>query len=714
MASIYMPAIPEGMRRFCQFVIRPSLAAALALAAFAAGAAGQTGAWASNGPPGASVYCIVPAPSSPSTVYVGTGRGVWRGRRGAAIWEPASGGLPVDRVQAIAVDPTDPATLYAGTVTPSDGTPSEGIFKSQDGGSSWTAVNDGLADPFSGVEPLDVAALSIDPTNPQAILAGTRFSEIFGSTDGGATWTPRTLGGAAVALETTAFARDPGNPQRVYAASTRGLLLSLNGGESWGFFGNAGISFHSLAVDPTAPSTIYAGNVTGFGLGKSTDGGATWSDANGNLPSSTVGSTPIFPLILAVAVDPSGAAVYLTTQGSGAFKSTDGGATWTAVNDGLNELFLHSLAFLPGSPATILAGGNGGGVYGSTNGASSWSTSSFGLREALVSTVVANPGTAGGAYAAAFDGVYSTSDSGATWSRASGGLPPEPVASLALRFVVNLVPGDQETLFAGTLGAGLWASTDGGATWIPRGTGLADDYVAAVTVDPTNAMTIYAGTDHPSDGTSQRVYKSTDAGATWQATGLDAGGFSIDGIAVDPDDGSRVGAVSRGAAGYFQSLDAGASWTTVTPGSDSGCAGILAIRYANGGNGILLGVTNGVCRSNDGGATWTRHGVATLGSVYDLLFDPSDPSRVYAAVSPFVSGGTGGVFASSDGGDTWTAVGTGLSTFSVRSLALDSTGTILSAGILRGGVAVLDLDGPARAAPQPPPSDRPTRIVPPR
>ena len=410
-------------------MIGRSLGATLALAALAAAGAGaETGPWVSNGPPGASVYCIVPAPSSPSTVYVGTGRGVWRGRRGGTIWEPASGGLPADRTQAVAVDPTDASTLYAGTVTPSDGTPSHGIFKSQDGGASWIQASDGLVDPFSGIEPLDVAALSIDPSNPQVILAGTRFSEIFRSTDGGASWTPQTLGGAGLTLETTAFARDPGNPQRVYAASSRGLLLSLNGGESWGFFGNAGISFFSIAVDPTAPSTLYAGNVTGFGVGKSTDGGATWSEANGNLPQNTVGSISLFPAILAVAVDPSGAAVYLTTQGNGTFKSIDGGASWNPVNDGLNELDLHSLAFLPGSPATILAGGNGGGVYRSTNGADTWSTSSSGLDEALVSTVVTSPGSPGAVYASTFDGVHASSDAGVSWRRASGGLPPEPVA----------------------------------------------------------------------------------------------------------------------------------------------------------------------------------------------------------------------------------------------------------------------------------------------
>src|SRR5262245_37147701 len=82
----------------------------------------------SSGPPGASAYAIAPAPSNPSLVYVGTGRGVWLGQRGGASWTDASHGLPVDRVQAVAVDPTNADIVYAGTVTPF-GVPSQGLFK---------------------------------------------------------------------------------------------------------------------------------------------------------------------------------------------------------------------------------------------------------------------------------------------------------------------------------------------------------------------------------------------------------------------------------------------------------------------------------------------------------------------------------------------------------------------------------------------------------
>jgi photosystem II stability/assembly factor-like uncharacterized protein len=381
------------------------------------------------------------------------------------------------------------------------------------------------------------------------------------------------------------------------------------------------------------------------------------------------------------------------------------------VNTGVNEDFLHSLAFLPGqSPATLLAGGNGGGVYRTTDAGATWVSSSLGLNEALVAEVVSSPGAPGLAYAAAYDGVYATSDGGQSWSRASGGLPPSPVASLALRFAVSLQPGDEQTLFAGTLGSGLWTSVDGGEHWTAGGAGLDDDYVSALLVNPADATTLYAGTAHP-NASPQRVFKSTDSGQTWSQTGLDANGFPIDVLAVDPDDSSRVAAVTRGASGYFQTENGGISWRTVNLGV--GCGSVRTVRYESPGDGVLAGVSNGVCRSDNGGTTWTHFDVAPLSSVEDLLFDPNDPSVVYAAAAPVVPGGSGGgVFRSTDGGRTWTALGTGLATSVVQSLALETSGDRLYAGILRGGIAVLPLGEPTRENPElPAASDRATRTI---
>src|SRR5262245_22656829 len=164
-----MPSLSLARR----VVARAVLGFGLAVAGTAALPA-QAGDWMVTGPSGGNVYCIAASPSHPELLYAGTDRGVVRSEDGGAHWSDASAGLPVDRVQTIAVDASDPRTLYAGTLTP-PGVASDGIFKSTDGGQTWTAINEGLVDPVTAIAPLDVAALSIDPGHPGTLLAGTRF-----------------------------------------------------------------------------------------------------------------------------------------------------------------------------------------------------------------------------------------------------------------------------------------------------------------------------------------------------------------------------------------------------------------------------------------------------------------------------------------------------------------------------------------------------------
>ena len=92
------------------------LSAAFGLLAGARSASGQEAAWTTNGPLGGSVYCLVPDPSHPSTLYAGTAEGVFRSDDGGASWRAASAGLPSARVQTIAIDPS--RLLEAGILHP--------------------------------------------------------------------------------------------------------------------------------------------------------------------------------------------------------------------------------------------------------------------------------------------------------------------------------------------------------------------------------------------------------------------------------------------------------------------------------------------------------------------------------------------------------------------------------------------------------------------
>jgi photosystem II stability/assembly factor-like uncharacterized protein len=685
-----------------RFAARAALGFAVAVAGPAALPA-QAGDWTVAGPSGGNVYCIAASPSHPEVLYAGTDRGVVRSEDGGAHWADASTGLPVDRVQTIAVDAADSQTLYAGTLTP-PGVPSDGIFKSADGGRTWTVINEGLVDPVTAIAPLDVAALVIDPSHPGTLLAGTRFSEIFKSTDGGTTWTPATFGGFDVGLETSAILYDPSNPATVYAATSIGLLKSVDGGDSWTAYGDADVPLTSLAIDPSTPSTIYAGNATGVGVGKSTDGGATWNAINGNLPV----TDSAFPLVLAVAVDPGRPSrVLAATLGDGLFATEDGGATWTEMDAGLRSSAIAFLLFPTGSSSPVAAATLGAGVYRSVDDGATWTASNDGLNLSRVFALAADPGAAGTLYAGASDGVYRSSDSGASWLPAVGGLPPAPVGTLALS------SGSARPLLAGTLGAGVFASADGGANWTSSAQGLDDAFVGAIAVDPANSSIVYAGTAHPASvGSSQRVYRSADGGFSWMVTSLDAGAGGIGVLAIDPSHPATIVAASPGATSYFVSRDGGATWSGATPASS--CGDVFAAAFEATGGALLLGGSSGVCRSADGGATWTAHAVAANATVQALAADATDPSLLWAGVAPSVTGGTGGVFRSADGGATWERVGVSLTEASVTSLVPDDGLGTFAVGIDGGGVATLARSREGRQ-PVPPAAPRPgTRSLPPR
>ena len=684
------------------------LLAGITFFAVAGACLAQTGQWSMNGPEGGSVYCIVPDPFVSSTLYAGTRHGVVRSTDGGATWQPSASGMPSVQVTTITPDTTTVGTLYAGTRTDA-GVPSVGIFKSTDGADTWTAINSGLVDTTTGLSPVDVNVIGIDPNNPAALLAGTQNSDIFKSTDGGATWHAVTNDGFLFGFSATAFQYLPTNTATVYAASNEGLLRSTDSGENWFLFGNEGDSLSALLIDPkTTPITVYAGSADGGGILKSTDGGINFKAINKNLPVNQGSQGPYSPLILALAFDPSSSStLYAGTYGNGLFKSTDA-STWSAAGVGMRDLFVSALGFAGGSSTAIFAGTLQGGIYESSDSAQTWEMSSAGLEQSNIFAFAADPGAPGTAYAATFDGLRKTTDAGLTWQEADSGIPLFTVTGLALS------PGSPATLFAASNGGGLVTSTDGGATWsVVSSSTLSDKYVSSVVADPTNPATLYAGTGHPYTGSNpERLFKSTNGGASWTQTSLNAGGSSVDIISVNPAQSAQVFAASHGTAGLFQSLDGGTSWSTLT--TDSACGGINAILFDPSGQTMYLAATRGVCKSTDGAKTWAFSAVANLASVQALCFDPLDAAILYAGATPFANGGSGGVFASSDGGVTWTPVGSGLpADIPVSTLVADGGAQMLYAGTQGSGVATLPLLT-SRARVQLPAETHRTRLVSPR
>src|SRR6266849_1616397 len=112
--------------------------------------------WTSGGPEGGSIRVVVVDPQTPTTLYAGTPGGVFKSANGGESWSPVNTGLSSSAIRALVVDPQTPTTLYAGT--------SGGVFVSSNSAGNWTAMNTGLTN-------TTVRALAVDPQTPTTLYA---------------------------------------------------------------------------------------------------------------------------------------------------------------------------------------------------------------------------------------------------------------------------------------------------------------------------------------------------------------------------------------------------------------------------------------------------------------------------------------------------------------------------------------------------------------
>jgi photosystem II stability/assembly factor-like uncharacterized protein len=148
---------------------------------------------------------------------------------------------------------------------------------------------------------------------------------------------------------------DPENPWVVYVGASR-LWKSLNGGASWepGVRGPRG-AILSLAADPGAPGTLYAGMYVEGGrrLWKSVDGGRSWRPASAGIPQTA--------LVLRLVPDPSKPGTLYAATDRGVYVSANRAGRWVPLRDGLTTSFVYTVAVDPRGGRGVYAGTNGGG-----------------------------------------------------------------------------------------------------------------------------------------------------------------------------------------------------------------------------------------------------------------------------------------------------------------------------------------------------------------
>lgn len=593
------------------------------------------------------------------------------------------------RINAIAFHPTHSDIIYVGA-------PSGGIWKTINGGTSWTSINGNLIN-------TGVSSILVHPLNPSIIYLGSgdRDSDdalpagVYKTIDGGTTWTAQnnTMGNVTVG----AMLMHPGDPETIIAATSDGIYKTTNGGTSW--FKKASGNFKDLKFKPGNPATVYAVQITTpsrFYI--SSDTGESWTQVTSGVPSSGIGSRMVIgvsannpeyvylvqiqssdntfanllrstnsgqsfsvmsssPNImgyqcdgsgtssqatydLCIAVDP-GNVNTLYVGSINNWKSTDGGVTWTICSHWVGNSYTSSCAAsvhadqhcFEWSPLNgRLYLGNDGGVYYTADQGSTWPEITNNLNISQIYKIGQGASDSDYVVMGLQDNGSSGTIDGTTFYTTSGGDGMEclidynnsnycyntysngdirrsttgPVGSYSViagegnngitesgawvtpYFLSN---NDPTIMFAGY--KNVWRTSNVRATpassivWEPISTGETNT-IKAMAQSETNANLIYVSRS----GSLKRTENALSAAAsvTWTSCALPGGITAVD-LKTHPADASVVYAAS----GYkiYRSSDKGASWTDITgnlPNLFINC--IVVDKNAN--EGLYIGNQTGV------------------------------------------------------------------------------------------------------------------------
>lgn len=472
--------------------------------------------------------------------------------------------------------------------------------------------------------------------------AGAETNGVFKSTDGGVNWSLASNGIVPTRITDLTFTAEPA--PTLLAATGGGAYRSTDNGRTWAPVRIAEIAFvYTVAADPVRPPIVWLG--TGGGrVYRSLDRGQNFNFAGTGLP-------PEENIVKLVHAPWTG--VYALTSSGKVFSTITDGASWFPVATPCSTSPAVALRVDPVRSWVLYLVTAAGGICKSESGGLSWTTINNGISQLSLASLWINPADSTRLWAGGVGRVYRTVDAGLTWQSLSTGLPLGPVTTLAGD------PFDATHLFAVVYGFGLYESRDAGATWTLRSATDLAATALALAPDPTSAGRLLAGTR------TQGVQASTDAGATWAGSNTGMSLF-VRSLTTDPADALTLYAGTLG-GGIFRSRDGAASWTNVGLTGDN----IFRVRSPSA-NRVLVGTSNGVAESLDGGTTWTDAGQRTS-YVMSMVADPTDARRVMA-------GGPGGEIRISDvAGAHWRRVGTNLPPFDVLAMATCPDRTVIAA-----------------------------------
>ncbi|MHC4416502.1 MAG: WD40/YVTN/BNR-like repeat-containing protein [Planctomycetota bacterium] len=514
-------------------------------------------------------------------------RGVYRTTNGGATWERVLYVNAETGCVDLILRPDDPDVLYAAMwerIRQPEyydyGGPSCAVYRTTNGGDTWTLVGGGLPPPSSNGGRIGLSLCSSQPDVMHVIYADRigYFDGLYRSTDGGYTWDRTNDGSLAGVFASYGWwfgnvRTHPVNAEMVYVLGLD-FYRSADGGLSYQFAsGGMHVDHHGLDFGPGSDPVIYNGN--DGGAYRSINGGTNWAKLY-DLPVTQA---------YRIALDANNAnARYLGAQDNGTCRTVTGATDdWDLIygGDGFQPL-VH-----PDNSNRIWAQYQYGTLAYSSNGGSSWSGATGGInssdRNNWNSPLIQDPTNADRRYFGT-DRVYrSTSDT--SWTAISPDLTGGPHSGNSGQVNGTLTtlavsPLDGDVIWAGSDDGYVHVTTNGGGNWMDVSDVLPVRWITSVRTDPFDRETAYVTISgfrwaEP----LPHVFRTTDLGATWEAIAGNLPEAPVNELLADPDHPDRYFVATD--VGVFQTLNGGGTWSLLGGGLPNVVVTSLALEQVN-------------------------------------------------------------------------------------------------------------------------------------
>ncbi len=576
--------------------------------------------------------------------------GVWS-RQGPTnhtlVGDGYNGGI--GRVNVIAFHPSNASTIYLGT-------PAGGLWRTTNGGTTWTPLTDGM--PRIGVSGI---AVNYNNANTIYILTGdgdgkdTYSVGVLKTTNGGETWLSTGLSWEPDDFEFGyKLLMHPTNTNVLFAATSDGIQRTTNGGASWTQVQSG--TFNDIEFKPGDPSIMYAVTRTGSStFFRSTDGGASWSSAG-------ITGTPTSATRIEIGVSPNDATCVFLLAGP-ATSTNNYKGIYRSNNSGLSFVTRHTSPNILGYASDgnddrdqdtydlcIAVSPTDAGDF-VTGGINCWRTTDFGFNMSIssywrednasfeythadVHELVYNP-LNGWLYCGSDGGIYRSTDDGVNWTDLSSGL------GIMQFYKIAINQSNSSHIMGGTQDNGTNVTFTNSTTW--SHIWGADGYDALIDYNNSNNLYLIS---------NSTVRKSTDGGASTFSIDPAGTGF-FPRLLMHPTTPTTV---FVGSSDVHRSTNGGTNWTNL--GSNGGSAiaqGVNNTSRFYAASSSTLQMSNNVLAATP---TWTtvsgNTGWNLSGNITNIAVNPAWSLDVFVTSSGF--GATGKVLFSSDAGSTWTDI----------------------------------------------------------